>query len=96
MPDLTLRLFIAISKFDYKNIEQLVKTGRNLNLLSVTDERGNTFVHLVARLMRSFWIEPKYIPDSTDDPSPLLLKTVNIKHRNKKYFHYFEKKKPTL
>ena len=67
---LALRLFIAIWKLDYKTIEELVKTGWTNGWLNVKDKEDNTFLHLVADVIR----ERRYngnIPD-IDESAPLI------------------------
>ena len=62
-------LFTAIKKLDYKHIEKLVKTNRNKGLLNAKDKDGNTFLHLIADVIRARWHEN--IPD-IDDSAPLI------------------------
>ena len=43
---LALRLYGAIVNCRYQEIEDLVDAGRDQELLSLTDSKGNTFLHL--------------------------------------------------
>ena len=67
------RLFIAIGKQEYMKIEELVKTGSNNGWLNVKDKEGNTFIHLVAKVIKE---RRNYnIPD-IDDSAPLIADVV--------------------
>jgi hypothetical protein len=71
---LALHLFDAIMELNYKEIEQLVATGRDEGLLDVKDKENSTFLHLVADLI---WRRLDNI-QVIDDSSPFCLKKVNI------------------
>ena len=75
--ELAQRLVIAIGKCDYKKIEALVKAGRKNGLLNLKDSKGNTFIHLVAKVI----IERRHdnIPD-IGDSAPLMQDVVYNYH----------------
>ena len=81
-----LRLFIAIGKLNYKKIEKLVERGRDKGLLTVKDKDGNTFIHLVAKLLNGFlWHNyRKKIPNISD--SPLIQDVINLHISSITYF----------
>lgn len=68
-------LFFAIKKLDYKEIEKLVKDGRDKGLLNVKDEKGNTFIHLIVLLIGQS--RNTDIPD-IDDSAPLIHNVINV------------------
>ena len=74
---LALRLFIAIKKWDFKNIEELVDRGRDKGLLKVRDKAGNTFIHLVALILGSPRSKDK-IPDTS---APLIQRVLHFYRR---------------
>ena len=48
---MAFQLLSAIKTFQLAEIERLVCEGEDQNLLTVTDQDGNTFLHLVTLLM---------------------------------------------
>ena len=75
--DLALRLLIAIKKFDYKQIEKLVETGREKGLLNIKDKEDNTFIYLVAKLIETSHHREIKCPD-IGDSSPLIQHVINV------------------
>ena len=71
---LALDLFDAILSIHYKPIEQLVRKGREKELLKIKDSKGNTFIHLVAYLILE--TRRNNIPD-IDDSAPLIQKVIH-------------------
>ena len=74
---LALDLYRAIVSIHYKRIEQLVRKGREKELLKIKDSKGNTFIHLVALLIERFSFLNEDIPD-IDDSAPLIQDVINI------------------
>ena len=77
--DLALPFFIAIRRLDYKQIEKLVERGRDKGLLHLRDKEGNTFIHLVSKLVEEFLHHEMEIPN-IDDSSPLIQDVINMSH----------------
>lgn len=71
---LALRLFLAIRECQYRGIEQLVDAGLDKGLLSVTDKRGNTFLLLVADLIKRKSTRESIDVPSVDSSSPFICK----------------------
>lgn len=68
---LALDLFNAILSNQYKSIEQLVKKGRDKGVLNIKDRKGNTFLHLVVKIILKREYSFRGIPD-IDDSAPLI------------------------
>jgi hypothetical protein len=87
--DLALRLFIAIKKSDFKNIEELVERGRDKGLLKVRDNEGNTFIYLVALIL--CYLRSK--DNILDTSAPLMQRVLDLSRRttnkNNQMFYLF-------
>ena len=75
--DLAIRLFIAISKCQYRKIEDLVDDDQNKGLLSAIEMDGNTYLHLVANMIERHGLYQRgsiEVPTAVEKTAPFIHK----------------------